>query len=400
MATPKLKSGDLIALRDGEATRAGVEIALGRNTQAQRELLEARLLALAFTMPGRSTVIVSVSALRSVSFDSLAATGADTAPDTVDSPPDPETLEAYVTGALTGERLAAFEGSVRSDPNAFAALVAFKDAYFGLGRKRAPTWSPPPSARQELGTLTVQSYGRRMELHWDGDERGFPRFDRPLLAASMRVHELRLRRDDSDRNRFKRRDMQRRQLEELLENFEQALSLNESLERELRALRTDMLMAVKTGSPELLARLRAAVRELADRAEYTQSMLRKMERQIDETAQTLELKSESEPMMSVAAQFDSSPGADEIEIPTAAADLWFSADPRREGGLALRIQPTSREAAEFTWIRPGVDFELLAPVPGRALPLGVIDGEAMLLISRPGAQSQVIRVRAEGMRPA
>jgi hypothetical protein len=47
-----------------------------------------------------------------------------------------------------------------------------------------------------------------------------------------------------------------------------------------------------------------------------------------------------------------------------------------------------------------VDFELLAPVPGRALPLGVIDGEAMLLISRPGAQSQVIRVRAEGMRPA
>jgi hypothetical protein len=93
-------------------------------------------------------------------------------------------------------------------------------------------------------------------------------------------------------------------------------------------------------------------------------------------------------------------GADEVEIPTAAADLWFSADPRREGRIRLRIQPTSREAAEFTWIRPGVDFELLAPVPGRALPLGVIDGEAMLLISRPGAQSQVIRVRAEGMRPA
>jgi hypothetical protein len=92
-------------------------------------------------------------------------------------------------------------------------------------------------------------------------------------------------------------------------------------------------------------------------------------------------------------------GRDEMEIPTAAADLWFGADPRREGGLALRIQPISREAAEFTWIRPGVDFELLAPAPGRGLPLGVIDGEAMLLITRPGARSQVIRVRAEGARP-
>jgi hypothetical protein len=365
MGIPELTPGDLIALRDGEPTRVGVDIALGRDTRAQRELLEARLLALAFTMTGKATAN--------------------------QAPPDPEMLEAYVTGALTGERLAAFERSVRGDPRAFAALVAFKDAYFGLGRKRAPTWSPPPSRRQVLGTLTVRSYGGQMALSWDGDERGFPRFGRPLLAASMDMIEPRLR-DDAGRDRFKRRNMQRRALEDLLPGLEEALSLNASLESELRSLRTDMFMAIKTGSPEVLARMQSAVRELAYRAEHTQTTLRILEREIEAAARL----AEPQPM----AFFDAEPEPPEVEIPTAAADLWFGADPRRKGGIRLRIQPTSREAAEFTWIRPGVDFELLAPAPGRALPLGVIDGEAMLLISRPGAPSQVIRVRAEGMRPA
>jgi chaperonin cofactor prefoldin len=371
MGIPELTAGDLVALRDGEPTRVGVDIALGRDTRAQRELLEARLLALAFTMTGKAT--------------------------TSQAPPEPETLEAYVGGALTGERLAAFERSVRGDPRAFAALVAFKDAYFGLGRKRTSSWSPPPSRRQVLGRLTVRSYGGRVGLSWDGDERGFSGFDRPgLVKRGLRVlpaaRESRVLRDDAARERFKRRDMQRRQLEDLLKSLEQALSLNASLESQLQSLRTDMFMAIKTGSPEVLARLQSAVRELADRTERTQNTLRRLESQIGEAARP----AEPQPM----AFFDAEPEPPEVEIPTAAADLWFSADPRREGGLALRIQPTSREAAEFTWIRPGVDFELLAPAPGRALPLGVIDGEAMLLISRPGAPSQVIRVRAEGMRPA
>lgn len=383
MGIPELTPGDLVALRDGEQTRAGVKNALSGDTRAQRELLEARLLALAFTMPGRGGV--GRRALRAV------AVGA------ADAPPDPATLEAYVTGSLTDQRLAAFERRLRGDPRTFAALVAFKDAYFGLGRKLASTWSPPPSARQELGTLTVRSYGGRMALSWDGDERGFSGFDRPgLVKRDLRVlpaaRESRVLRDDAARERFKRRDMQRRALEDLLRGLEEALSLNSSLESELQSLRTDMFMAIKTGSPEVLARLQSAVRELSDRAEHTRALLRMLESQIAEAARL----AEPQPM----AFFDVEPEPPEVEIPTAAADLWFSADPRREGGIRLRIQPTSREAAEFTWIRPGVDFELLAPAPGRALPFGVIDGEAMLLITRPGARSQVIRVRAEGMRPA
>jgi hypothetical protein len=384
MAAPKLKPGDLIALRDGEATRAGVEIALGRNTQAQRELLEARLLALAFTMTGKATAN--------------------------QAPSDPETLEAYVTGALTGQRLAAFEDSVRGDPRAFAALVAFKDAYFGLGRQRAPAWSPPPSRREELGVLMVRPYGGRVALWWYSAGLNFPRVNRrPAIAAE--VIDLRPP-DDFDRDRSKRREMRRREVEALLRMFEESASLNEWLSQgfsqEFNQLRSDLFMATKTGDPEVLRRLQSALRRLADRAEYTQSMFRKMEKRIDETLRSSELESDSETMAFLAAEPDAEPdrdagrnaGADEVEIPTAAADLWFGADPRRKGGIRLRIQPTSREAAEFTWIRPGVDFELLAPAPGRALPLGVIDGEAMLLISRPGAPSQVIRVRAEGMRPA
>jgi hypothetical protein len=383
MGSPKLKPGDLIALRDGEATRAGVEIALGRNTEAQRELLEARLLALAFTMTGKAT--------------------------SSQAPPDPETLEAYVTGALTGQRLAAFEGSVRGDPRAFAALVAFKDAYFGLGRQRASTWSPPPSRREELGVLMVRPYGGRVALWWHSAGLNFPRANRrPAIAAE--VIDPRPP-DDFDRDRSKRREMRRREVEALLRMFEESASLNEWLSQgfsqELNQLRSDLLMATKTGDPDVLRRLQAALRRLADRADHTQSMFRKMERRIDETAQSLERESEAETMAFLAAEPDAEPdrdagrnaGRDEMEIPTAAADLWFGADPRREGGLALRIQPISREAAEFTWIRPGVDFELLAPAPGRGLPLGVIDGEAMLLITRPGARSQVIRVRAEGARP-
>jgi len=383
MGSPKLKPGDLIALRDGEATCAGVEIALGRNTEAQRELLEARLLALAFTMTGRAKAS--------------------------QTPPYPETLEAYVTGALTGQRLAAFEGRVRGDPRAFAALVAFKDAYFGLGRQRAPTWSPPPSRREELGVLMVRPYGGRVALWWYSAGLNFPRANRrPAIAAE--VIDPRPP-SDFDRDRSKRREMRRREVEALLRMFEETASVNEWLSRgfsrEFDQLRSDLLMATKTGDPEVLRMLQVALRRLADRAEYTQSMFRKMERQIDETAQSLERESEAETMAFLAAEPAAEPdrdagsnaGADEVEIPTATADLWFGADLRREGGLALRIQPISREAAEFTWIRPGVDFELLAPAPGRGVPLGVIDGEAMLLITRPGARSQVIRVRAEGARP-
>jgi hypothetical protein len=315
----------------------------------------------------------------------------------VDSPPDPETLEAYVTGALTGERLAAFEGSVRSDPNAFAALVAFKDAYFGLGRKRAPTWSPPPSARQELGTLTVRSYGGRMELRWDSEE---PIRTRAALRMAMSAEIIDFRRpSESDRLRAKRREIQGRELQELLQFIEDAIRDNQSISRDLDRLRSDFIMAAKSEDPDTPARLRRSIGELLEQMDISRSMLgsvslmlRGVDDRLEAAAATLR---DAEPDRDAGRNA----GADEVEIPTAAAHLWFGADPRREGGLALRIQPISREAAEFTWIRPGVDFELLAPAPGRGVPLGVIDGEAMLLITRPGARSQVIRVRAEGARP-
>ena len=100
MGLPSVDAAELVALRDGEPVEVGVTYAHEANVEVRRALLEARLFALALSLP-------------------------KTMPQAPAQPLDADLALDYLSGALSHSAARAFEATVRGDPRRFAALIEF-----------------------------------------------------------------------------------------------------------------------------------------------------------------------------------------------------------------------------------------------------------------------------------
>jgi hypothetical protein len=348
MGIPTLELADLLALRDGEDAVPGADIALRNNSAAQFTLLEHRLLALAFTMP-------SPGAPQSAPLP---------------LPTDPAVLEGYVMGTLPNHRLAAYEDTVRGNPQRFAELIDFKNDFFGRS-KSVPSQTlrePPTPDRETLGVLALRSIEGQIFLTWR-PEKVVTEFVALLRAADYEVSY-----GDSSKA-----------LQSLLNVEAELRDLQNELNDRIEVMREQILMTMKRRELPPLVKLRDAMGELVERQELVSKRLRDLRGFVAEilARRTKERLDEEE----------GGPWSRGYEIDARFARLDFSVD--RDGSLYLRIADSAPEA-EFTWIRPGVTFALLEPKRGTRHVLGRIDrNEVLLLISASGGRSQVVRVRQD-----
>jgi hypothetical protein len=345
MGIPILKLADLLALRDGEDAAPGADIALRNNPAAQFTLLEHRLLALAFTMP-------SPGLPRSAPLP---------------LPTDPAVLEGYVTGTLPDHRLAAYEDTVRGNPQRFAELIDFKNDFFGRS-KSVPSQTlrePPTPDRETLGVLALRSIEEQIFLAWRPEE-ALTKFTSFLRAADYDVSY----------------GASSKVLQSLLKVEAELRDLQNELNHRIEVMRKQILMTMEKRELPPLVELRDAMGELVEQQELVTRRLRDLRGFVAEIlARRTEERLEEE---------EGGPWSRGYEIDTRLARLDFSLD--RDGSLYLRIADSAPEA-EFTWIRPGVTFAMLEPKRSTRHVLGRIDqAEALLLISAPGERSQVVRV--------
>jgi len=345
MGIPTLTLADLLALRDGEELIPGFEMALRGDPSAPFTLLEHRLLALALTMS-------SGGAARAASLP-LAT--------------DPATLEGYVTGTLAGNRLAAYEKSVRGNPERFAELIDFKNDFFGRSKRESiRPIREPRIEREELGVLMLRSIGSQTFVSWHPRT---PTEDQNYLYAAAEYSKPYRRTEDDT--------------QQLLAIEKELRDAQSEFNERIETLRRDILMATKTQDLEVLVRLRNNMAALVSDEGRIQRQLRRLRVRVSETlARRFEDRLADE---------NGGPWARLQKIESTLAQFDFAVDSK--GSLRLAITGAA-PSAEFTWIRPGVSFMALDPDIGTRHDLGRIDqAEALLLISAPGERSQVVRVR-------
>lgn len=337
MVAPKIRAEDLIALRDGGEVAVGLEIALRADLAAQFALLESRLLALAMSMPREvDAASTAVASPMSHLFD-------------------PETLAAYVRGELLDDDLARFESAVRGNPARFAELVAFKNVYFGRTRikRNSPVRPAPLLQRVELGVLTLREIDGAIELAWDGPglmEMG----DSFGLRAAAQRNSLRLSSPMQD--------------EELAE-------LNREMQSILQQVRELMFFVRKSNRPEGLEQARSLLETLdkitARQRDVLRGMLSDIKELFDDTQRSVDT---------------------EVRVEVSGHQLQFSVSDLRSASLELQITPLDIPA-DFTWVRPGIDFTSLRADGRTVHPLSEVRREALLLIDRSGRPTSVIRVQ-------
>ena len=346
MGTPKLTLADLLALRDREAPPAGVELALAADATAQLALLEHRLLALAFTMPPPGTPPESPPP----------------------QPTDLAILEGYVMGTLAGDKLTAYEDSVRGNPERFAELVDFKNVFFGRSQSApSPTLREPPAPdREELGVLAVRSIAGQRFLSW-----------RPQDGSSGQVLFLRAAEEVTEY------PSSSDTLQSLLEIEGLMRDTQREVNQRIDEIRSKTQMMLKTRALLPLSELRDALSALVSEQDRLADRLRELrERVADALASRTKERLDQE---------DGGPWSRSHEIETPFARLEFTL--YISGSLHLRIAGSAPDT-EFTWIRPGVTFAALAADERTRHALGhVRNDEALLLISPAGERSQVVRVR-------
>jgi hypothetical protein len=315
----------------------------------RRALLEARLFALALSLP-------------------------TTLPKGPGLPLDASSALDYLTGALPHAAARDFEATVRGDPRRFAALVEFKDAVFG--RATLPTStvevSLPPMQRIELGVLSVQVVGRTTLLRWDD---GTLRDEYIVTNSDASTTEfvpqfLRLHRDPFD---------------PLAEFPEMLANQQRELMHRIEELRTLLLMARKSGSLEGLERVRIEVTRLQGLSQRLASDLREFQDKLDSNLQRL-----------ASARLDSNDWDRGTRVDVDDSHLRFRVDPEVPGAVYVRFVSPDENRSECTWVRPGKDFRVLDPSRGRHHALGVIESESLLLIDSLSLDDQptyVLRIQ-------
>ena len=357
MGIPKVEAEDLVALRDGESTDVGVDYAHETNFAIRRELLEARLLALALSMPKALPAAPS-------------------------EPLDPELAGAYVTGTLRVEAARAFEATVRRDPRRFAALIEIKDAFFGRARptaRRSNLFFPEPE-HSALGVLSVQVVGHTTLLSWDD---GVVRTN--FLAVASRRASLRF--DADPELSFLRRMVD--PFDEQAELLDRMVRQQTDLGIRLRELQGELMMARKSNRLAQLERVRTEIADLEQLSKLLINEFERMKESLDDMLKTLATQ------RLAAERADAEEWTREAIVEVFDSRLVFQASDT-PGAIKLRLTAPREPKYEFTWVRPGKTFRMLEPSRTRLHTLGVIDDECLLLVDAIGWNSQptyVLRVR-------
>jgi hypothetical protein len=384
MGIPTLTLAHLLAYRDGEDLIGGFQLGLRHDPGAQLRLLEHRLLALAFTMPWPPELPPSVSQRsayverpkrwlsldRFRLFPPVLPSGMKSAP-----PPrartegtDSALLERYVTGALSGRELEAYENSVRGNPHRLAELIDFKNDFFGRARralKRKIPEAPRPD-REELGVLALRRIEGQIFLTWRASserEDGLA-----LLAAAETIAP------------FKRSSTA---LDALYGVDERLRALQDEVNDRIERLRAQLFMTLKGQELPPLLELLEAMGELAREQELLAQRMHELRDAIADTvARRTQERLDEE---------DGGPWSRGYAFDTRLARLAFTLDQR--GMLSVRVIDAAPEL-ELTWIRPGVTFEALEAQRGAHHALGRVDHEteSLLLLSARGERSAVVRV--------
>jgi hypothetical protein len=350
MGMPKITAADLIALRDGGELAVGIEMAVGKDIAAQLALLESRLLALALSMP-RGLSAADDAAPMKAFFDA-------------------DTLGAYVRGELNDEALTRFEAAVRGHPSRFAELVAFKNAYFGRSRSTATSSRiAPPIERDEIGVLTLHSVGGLTFLSWEG-----PGLIEPPRAFALRTPTFKPNAvyDIFEQGNFGK-PLDDRELREF----------HEEMGTLLQEVRAQLLFAQKSNRPEELEKLVTILDIFQQMSARQQDNLRALREQL---AELLDSRLEAAAYLKKPASLEA-----EVKLAIAGHRLHFASLGEQPGALTLRITPANAEA-EFTWVRPGVDFTNLQTTSLGVHRLTPVRDEAQLLIDAPNEPTRVVRV--------
>ena len=309
--------------------------------------LERRLLALAFTLPRQS----DAPALESTPVAAL----------------DVETMGAYLRGELNEAQLRAFESDVRGNPLRFAELLAFKDAYLGRPRalRQVVPRVPPPIERVEVGVLSIRRLGKRATLEWEGAESDeFSRVDLFKVAAMRRPQVIDRLSDSMGLGALGYPQADR-----------ELTDLQEEMTAVWREVRATLLMARKSGDPDALAKLPSLLALLDQMSARQREVIARLRDDVDASLQVqLRISSPTE-----------------VEVMVDDHRLYFSSVDRPYGALTLRIAAGSEEA-EFTWVRPGLDFTALRVRNSNPLGLSPVKEVALLMVDEPGSPTRVVRV--------
>ena len=349
MGLPSVDAAELVALRDGEPVEVGVTYAHEANVEVRRALLEARLFALALSLP-------------------------KTMPQAPAQPLDADLALDYLTGALSHSAARAFEATVRGDPRSFAALIEFKDAVFGRATTQVSTVDVPlpPMQRIELGVLSVQVVGRTTLLQWsDGTLRDADVVSQSFALTSEFVPAFLRRYRDP--------------LDELAGFLEKISGQQRELMHRIEELRARMLMARKSGSLKEFELLQMEVAQLQELSQLLSSDLRDFREAIGTNLQRM-----------AAELLDSNDWERETRVDVDDSHLRFRVDPDVPGAVYVRFVSPDENRSECTWVRPDKDFRVLDPTRGRHHALGVIESESFLLIdsvSRGDQPTYVLRIR-------
>ncbi len=309
--------------------------------------LERRLLALAFTLPRQS----DAPALESTPVAAL----------------DVETMGAYLRGELNEAQLRAFESDVRGNPLRFAELLAFKDAYLGRPRalRQVVPRVPPPIERVEVGVLSIRRLGKRATLEWEGAESDeFSRVDLFKVAAMRRPQVIDRLSDSMGLGALGYPQADR-----------ELTDLQEEMTAVWREVRATLLMARKSGDPDALAKLPSLLALLDQMSARQREVIARLRDDVDASLQV---------------QLRISPPT-EVEVMVDDHRLYFSSVDRLYGALTLRIAAASEEA-EFTWVRPGLDFTALRVRNSNPHGLSPVKEIALLMVDEPGSPTRVVRV--------
>lgn len=309
--------------------------------------LERRLLALAFTLPRQS----DAPALESTPVAAL----------------DVETMGAYLRGELNEAQLRAFESDVRGNPLRFAELLAFKDAYLGRPRalRQVVPRVPPPIERVEVGVLSIRRLGKRATLEWEGAESDeFSRVDLFKVAAMRRPQVIDRLSDSMGLGALGYPQADR-----------ELTDLQEEMTAVWREVRATLLMARKSGDPDALAKLPSLLALLDQMSARQREVIARLRDDVDASLQV---------------QLRISPPT-AVEVMVDDHRLYFSSVDRPYGALTLSIAAASEEA-EFTWVRPGLDFTALRVRNSNPHGLSPVKEIALLMVDEPGSPTRVVRV--------
>lgn len=213
--------------------------------------------------------------------------------------------------------------------------------------------------------LSIRRLGKRATLEWEGAESDeFSRVDLFKVAAMRRPQVIDRLSDSMGLGALGYPQADR-----------ELTDLQEEMTAVWREVRATLLMARKSGDPDALAKLPSLLALLDQMSARQREVIARLRDDVDASLQVqLRISSPTE-----------------VEVMVDDHRLYFSSVDRPYGALTLRIAAGSEEA-EFTWVRPGLDFTALRVRNSNPLGLSPVKEVALLMVDEPGSPTRVVRV--------